>query len=51
LVHESLELISKLPQKEKNKFLEDYYKYMDELYIEEFPEEYLDGYKETNEGS
>ncbi|AEC53037.1 hypothetical protein SCRM01_091c [Synechococcus phage S-CRM01] len=47
----TLQLLSQLPQKEKNKFMEEYYKYLDDVYIKEFPDEYLDGYKETNEGS
>lgn len=47
----TLSLVSKLPFVERKKFIEEYYKWIDEKYAEEFPDEYVDGYRETNEAS
>lgn len=46
-----LDMISKLPKMEKEEFFREYYKWCDQRYAEQFPDEYLDSYKETNEGS
>lgn len=51
----TLSLISQLPQKEKDKFLENYYEYVDSQVYEpvediEISDDYLINYTETNEG-
>lgn len=45
----TLDKVKRLPFTERRKFLERYYIWLDERYAEEFPDEYLDGYRETNE--
>lgn len=58
----TVSLLSKLPEREKRKFMNEYYEYLDNHYKEQFPEEYSDEdeeelddyfevYKKTNEGS
>jgi hypothetical protein len=47
----TLSLVAKLPFAERKKFIEEYYKWADEKYAEEFPDEYLDRYRETNEAA
>lgn len=45
----TLSMVGNLPYHERLKFMEEYYKWVDEKYAEEFPDEYIDGYRETNE--
>ena len=45
-------LISKLPDNEKDKFIKEYSDYLDKVSPEdEEPDDYLDQYKDTDEGS
>ena len=47
----TVSLISKLPEKEKQKFLTEYYAYCDKHYESQDLDEYTLLYSETNEGS
>lgn len=44
-----LEILKSLPEAEVKRFLEEYYKWADERYAEEFPDEYVDGYRESED--
>lgn len=47
----TISLLSKLPEREKKKFMKEYYAWCDEHYASQDLDEYASMYTETNEGS